>query len=329
MRERRNCTSYISSLKTVQGKTLTDVTSQYAGKTVTIKSVENNMYLCADTKLNSNSPLCANKNNALVWETFSFTDITSDGWIGIRAYNGRLITANLNKNNAPLEADSNNLLSWECYRVYSDGTNQYLLCQANNKWLCVRTDTENAPCQAYAANASTWERLQINMNLNWRWPVDNAQVKSTSNNWSEYYKVKNGDHLGVDLTSKTGDTKIYACSSGNVVLAGWNNANGNTVVIEHNYNGQTIYSFYAHLSSIKVNVGDKVTTDTQIAVMGSTTGNGSSTGVHLHFALTTMKSKGTYGYSTGEGQWDDSSTQYTYKGYVFYNPYTIIGNLPS
>lgn len=57
---------------------------------------------------------------------------------------------------------------------------------------------------------------------------------------------------------------------------------GNYVRIKSTYNGKTIYATYAHLSSVSVSVGDKVSYETIIGVMGTT---GVSTGRHLHIEL--------------------------------------------
>lgn len=57
---------------------------------------------------------------------------------------------------------------------------------------------------------------------------------------------------------------------------------GNYVRIKSTYNGKTVYATYAHLSSVSVSVGDKISYDTIIGVMGTT---GVSTGRHLHIEL--------------------------------------------
>ena len=137
-----------------------DVTAQFAGKTITLQSVENGNYLCAEGN-DTNVPLCANRNSASTWETFTVSKMTSDGWVGIQAYNGKYLSAMANATDTPIRAAASNLLSWECFRIYQKGNDYYLKAQVNGKWLCVRVDQSNAPVQAYAGAASTWERLTI------------------------------------------------------------------------------------------------------------------------------------------------------------------------
>lgn len=64
---------------------------------------------------------------------------------------------------------------------------------------------------------------------------------------------------------------------------------GNCVEIMHNINGKEIYSFYAHLAKICVNVNDNVSSNTIIGIQGGdpkTDPNpGYSTGSHLHFEI--------------------------------------------
>lgn len=140
--------------------TFTDVTASFAGKTVTLKSVENGKYMCADGNT-SNTPIRCNRDSASTWETFTFSSLTSDGWVGIKGYNGKWLCANANYTNTPLMSTAGALQSWECYRIYKKGNDYYIKAQVNNKYLCVRVDTANAPVQAYASNASTWERFSI------------------------------------------------------------------------------------------------------------------------------------------------------------------------
>ncbi|MCP3822333.1 M23 family metallopeptidase [Streptomyces sp. A3M-1-3] len=97
-------------------------------------------------------------------------------------------------------------------------------------------------------------------------------------------------HSGQDYAVPVG-TSVKAAGSGTVVKAGPNGggdgpAYGNAVVIKHS-NGK--YSQYAHLSKIKVSIGQKVKTNQQIALSGNT---GNSSGPHLHFEIRTTPNYG-------------------------------------
>ncbi|HSA52262.1 MAG TPA: transglycosylase family protein [Yinghuangia sp.] len=92
-------------------------------------------------------------------------------------------------------------------------------------------------------------------------------------------------HTGEDFRASAG-TSVKAITTGTVVSAGWAGAYGNEVVIKHP-DGK--YSQYAHLSSISVSVGQKVSTGQQIGLVGST---GNSTGPHLHFEIRTTPNYG-------------------------------------
>ena len=85
-------------------------------------------------------------------------------------------------------------------------------------------------------------------------------------------------HQGVDLDTGTG-WSVVASRAGIVSFAGWGNAAGNWVKINHQ-DGFT--SVYMHLSAISVSTGQMVSAGQQIGLTGST---GVSTGDHLHFGI--------------------------------------------
>lgn len=86
-------------------------------------------------------------------------------------------------------------------------------------------------------------------------------------------------HGGVDLVKKHNDP-IYAFRNGTVSFAGRNNQGFGNLVIVNEPNGYR--NFYAHLNSINVKKGQKVTTNTMIGRQGAT---GNVTGSHLHFEV--------------------------------------------
>jgi len=86
------------------------------------------------------------------------------------------------------------------------------------------------------------------------------------------------DHTGLDFQGPIG-MPIYAAGNGKVISAGWDNAYGLTVKIEH-YNG--FHSKYAHASKVLVSEGQDIKIGEKIALIGNT---GRSTGPHLHFEI--------------------------------------------
>lgn len=71
---------------------------------------------------------------------------------------------------------------------------------------------------------------------------------------------------------------------------------GNCIEIKHEMEGETFYSFYAHLSQILVTQGQTLTQGNVIAREGGDPvkdqNAGSSTGHHLHFEIRTASDHG-------------------------------------
>lgn len=86
------------------------------------------------------------------------------------------------------------------------------------------------------------------------------------------------NHKGIDIACSTGDS-IVAASSGTVIVATYNYAEGNYVCIDH---GGGVVTLYMHNSSLAVSVGETVSAGQTIAYAGST---GISTGPHCHFGV--------------------------------------------
>ena len=85
-------------------------------------------------------------------------------------------------------------------------------------------------------------------------------------------------HEGLDLAAPTG-TRIGAISSGTVIFAGAQSGYGNKVEVRH-WDGTV--SYYAHMSSIAVTIGQQVIPGDKVGEVGST---GRSTGPHLHLQI--------------------------------------------
>ncbi len=85
-------------------------------------------------------------------------------------------------------------------------------------------------------------------------------------------------HEGQDLAGDYG-TPIYATADGVVIHAGWENGYGRLVKIQHAFGIETRY---AHMSQIRVEVGQRVSRGDRIGDMGN---SGRSTGTHLHYEV--------------------------------------------
>jgi murein DD-endopeptidase MepM/ murein hydrolase activator NlpD len=112
-------------------------------------------------------------------------------------------------------------------------------------------------------------------------PVSNKDLKQTASGWGmrmhPIYKILRF-HYGMDFTAATG-TDVFATGIGVVKSTDRESGYGNTVVIDHGFGYET---FYAHLSRIKVQVGQKVNRGDVIGFVGST---GTSTAPHLHYEV--------------------------------------------
>ena len=91
-------------------------------------------------------------------------------------------------------------------------------------------------------------------------------------------------HSGVDIKARRGDP-VGASHPGTVAFAGWDKGGyGNLVIVDH---GGGVETYYAHLSNIKVKVGDRVARGSLVGLAGST---GRSTSPHLHYELRVAES---------------------------------------
>ncbi len=85
-------------------------------------------------------------------------------------------------------------------------------------------------------------------------------------------------HLALDFRGSVG-TPIVSPLKGKVVLVGDYFYTGLTLILDHGYG---LFSSYAHMSEIKVNLGDLVEQSNEIGLVGST---GRVTGPHLHWTV--------------------------------------------
>lgn len=114
----------------------------------------------------------------------------------------------------------------------------------------------------------------------WSTPVASIIVTSGFGGREDPTGISGSFHDGIDFGGASG-TPIMASQSGEVVSANYSGMAGNHVVIKHE-NGY--YSYYLHMSSLSVAAGQSVSAGQTLGGMGTT---GNSTGVHLHFSIST------------------------------------------
>ncbi|MCL4105266.1 UNVERIFIED_CONTAM: hypothetical protein GTU68_055397 [Idotea baltica] len=85
-------------------------------------------------------------------------------------------------------------------------------------------------------------------------------------------------HNGTDFAAPHG-TDIFSTADGVITHAGWQSGYGKLIKIRHEFGIETRY---AHLSNIRVKVGQRVSRGQIIGDMGNT---GRSTGTHLHYEI--------------------------------------------
>ena len=113
-----------------------------------------------------------------------------------------------------------------------------------------------------------------------------------SNRFGEYQRSTRGANLGVSFLNSTG-TPVIAAASGKVVAAGDDsqtaygvrpNIYGSLVILEHSLPGISapVYTLYAHLSEVLVEVGETVEASQEIGKVGM---SGNVSGSTLHFEV--------------------------------------------
>ena len=110
------------------------------------------------------------------------------------------------------------------------------------------------------------------------WPVKYGKITSKFGNRTHPVLKSVKFHRGVDIAVSIG-TPVYSGIKGKVTFAGRKGNYGNLVEIEGN---DGIKVRYAHLNSIDVVTGQKVSDGEKVAETGNT---GMSTGPHLHYEI--------------------------------------------
>ncbi len=136
-------------------------------------------------------------------------------------------------------------------------------------------------------------------------------VDSNANNRGLFYYPYGSDgpdnewriHSGLDMPNPIGET-VRAAGSGFVTWAGsgfqQTSSYGIVVRIEHDfgYDGQRLYSLYAHLASVLVVPGQYVQAGDPIGLVGNT---GNVTGPHVHFEIRLDRDE--YGSTVNPALW--------------------------
>lgn len=119
-------------------------------------------------------------------------------------------------------------------------------------------------------------------------PCDTAKISSDYGMRIHPVTGETKKHTGVDFTPEW-HSKVYSIEDGVVYDTSINQAFGQTITIEHTTEDETFYSFYAHLSEVRVKKGDEVEQGEAIGLEGGDPDEddnaGLSTGHHLHFEI--------------------------------------------
>ena len=136
---------------------ITNVTEQFANKTVRIKSVESGGYVFGEDGSNVRAD---GQKNAAIFET----GWTADGWLGFQQKGGQWLSV---QSGDYLQFSGKKLQAWECFRIYKIEDNYYLFSQKNGRFVQV-TNEPGRPLKAARTIGSgftgaTWERFKIEL----------------------------------------------------------------------------------------------------------------------------------------------------------------------
>lgn len=150
------------------GAWYTNVSDQYVGETVAIKSVEVGKYVSSNTDQDVEGiNAVANRDSVGTWEIFAI-EKGEAGAIGFRSKgNGNYLSARIDvkKENAYIQAAYGQNYpapkSWESFYILEWGGDQYILSQANWRWVQVSCDESDNPVKACADAPDKWERFRL------------------------------------------------------------------------------------------------------------------------------------------------------------------------
>jgi len=133
----------------------TNVTEQFIGETITIRSM-------AERTGAYNNFMSANfdyggivRFNRVVpgsWERFYVSASSGRNWVSLRAHNGRYISVQHHRQHAPLIAEANTASLWEEFRILERNGNHYLFARMHSIFISASIDKGHIPAEARYPN---------------------------------------------------------------------------------------------------------------------------------------------------------------------------------
>lgn len=154
--------------------------------------------------------------------------------------------------------------------------------------------------------------LRVITDTGFRWPLNKGRITSPFGYRTHPITGKVMTfHNAIDIGGNAEGTKVFASAAGVVgKIIRKASCGGNSVFVWHNVNGKKYTTQYTHLLSIRVKIGDVVTSESVVGTVGGGSGtryyDHCSTGAHLHYAMAT----GHYG-GTGSNSYSSYSTYLT------------------
>ncbi|NLA32876.1 MAG: peptidoglycan DD-metalloendopeptidase family protein [Mollicutes bacterium] len=154
--------------------------------------------------------------------------------------------------------------------------------------------------------------LRVVTDTGFRWPLNSGRLTSPFGYRKDpLNKKRTVFHNAIDIGGNAEGTKVFASAAGVVgKIIRKASCGGNSVFVWHNVNGKKYTTQYTHLLSIRVKIGDVVTSESVVGTVGGGSQTRSydkcSTGAHLHFAMAT----GHYG-GAGSNSYSSYSTYLT------------------
>lgn len=108
----------------------------------------------------------------------------------------------------------------------------------------------------------------------WYWPTKTPHIITSPYGW-RWGTL----HDGTDISGTGHGSPIYAANNGVVTKVWYDGIGGNQIILAHSGD---IYTWYAHMASTNVKLGQTITRGQKIGTMGCT--GSACTGTHLHFA---------------------------------------------